>query len=118
MCAWHGCCDHGIHSERNTPTLRYGPDRSRQSVFGSVLQTPVSQPREVTRLTRTARGSDRHDRRDNSLHSRSENHMNSRPDAIGNAKHVTISSRPVVFSPCSRVLIFCIPRVSVGCWCP
>jgi len=91
MCSLHDCCDHGIHSERNTPSLRHRPDRPRQmsdSSFGSVTQTAVSQPREVTRLSSRP---DRHDRRrDNPLHSHSDSHMNSRSDINSNSKHAHV----------------------------
>lgn len=116
MCSMHGCCDHGIHSERNTPNFRHGPDRGRQSrdsMFGTErAQTTVSQPREVTRLSSRPDRSDRRentrsdnsmhargsDRRDNSLHSRSDNSMNARvSDVNSNSKHVILPFLSVIW---------------------
>lgn len=115
MCSLHDCCDYGIHSERNTPSLRHRPDRSRQitdSSFGSVKQTTVSQPREVTGLSSRP---DRHDRRDKPLLSHSDSHMNSRSDINSNSKHV------IFFFSCSvscafNFLISSCTKVSVCPW--
>lgn len=109
MCSFHGCCDSGIHSERNTPNLRSGPDRSRHNkdlIFEGSMQSTVSEPREVTRLNarpdhrsnRHEHRSDRHEprsdhrrdqhhgRRDNTLNTRSDSHMNSQSDNPVNAR--------------------------------
>ena len=110
MCSFHGCCDSGIHTERNTPNLRHGPDRSRHNrdlIFEGSRQSTVSEPREVTRISsRPDRRSDHHesrldrnehrhhderhdhhhDRRDNTLTTRSNSAMNSRSDNPMNAR--------------------------------
>jgi hypothetical protein len=109
MCSFHGCCDSGIHSERNTPNLRSGPDRSRHNrdlVFEGSMPSTVSEPREVTRLNarpdhrsnRHEHRSDRHEphsdhrrdqhhgRRDNTLNTRSDSLMNSQSDNPVNAR--------------------------------